>query len=61
MINKYCPYYYDECEYINDKTKIKIWCIKCKRYFYQEAGSHLRGHGCSTCSKFKTEKLADII
>ena len=26
-------------------------------YFNQNANSHLRGHGCSTCSKFKTEKL----
>lgn len=56
-INKYCPYYYDECEYINNKNDVKIWCIKCKRYFYQNADSHLRGHGCSTCSKYKTEQF----
>lgn len=56
-INGYCPYFYDECEYINNRSYVKIWCRKCKRYFEQNAGSHLRGHGCSYCSMYKTEKL----
>lgn len=44
--SKYC---YDNLNYINNKTKIKIIC-PIHGEFEQEAGSHLKGNGCSKCS-----------
>ena len=47
--NKYD--YTDTNVYTNEK--IKIYCRKCKQYFYQNKNSHLRGKGCPLCSKNK--------
>ena len=44
-------YSYEAVNYINDKTKIKIYCNNCKTYFFQNAGSHLQGRGCPVCAK----------
>ena len=30
-------------------SKVKIYCKKCKKYFIQEANSHIRGRGCPNC------------
>lgn len=43
-------YDYSEVVYINQNEKVKIYCKKCNKYFYQMASSHLRGTGCPTCS-----------
>ena len=43
-------YNYNEVEYINDHTKVKIFCKKCKQYFYQKPNKHLNGHGCPNCN-----------
>ena len=42
-------YGYDKVNYVNNHTKVKIYCKKCKKYFYQIPNSHLSGHGCNTC------------
>ncbi len=42
---------YDLIEYNNQFTKIKIKCLKCNEYFLQVPTNHLKGHGCSKCSK----------
>lgn len=41
-------YDYSEIEYINIRTKIKIWCKECQKFFYQEPAKHFYG-GCITC------------
>lgn len=38
-------------EYKNKRSKIKLKCKNCNKIFLQEAGSHLRGYGCSKCNK----------
>ena len=42
---------YDYCEvkYINNRTKVKIYCKKCKKYFMQTPNNHLNGSGCKAC------------
>ena len=41
-------YGYSKVEYVNSSTKV---CILCPEHgeFWQEALSHLRGHGCPKC------------
>lgn len=41
-------YSYEEVEYVNMHTKVKIWCNTCKKYFYQDLAHHLK-YGCLTC------------
>ena len=48
--NKYC---YDDVEYKNNKTKIKIYCKKCKEYFWQTPYAHGMGQGCPKCGNIK--------
>jgi hypothetical protein len=40
-------YDYSESEYIDCNTKIKIFCKKHNKYFYQNANNHLQGQQCS--------------
>ena len=40
---------YIESEYRNCFTSIKIWCNKCKNFFYQKPKDHLTGSGCQKC------------
>lgn len=42
-------YGYDEVEYKNYETKVKIYCRSCKKYFWQSPHDHLKGHGCRNC------------
>jgi hypothetical protein len=48
-------YDYNSVEYINNHTKIKIFCRKCGKFFMQNAGAHSSGHGCEKCGG--SEKL----
>lgn len=43
-------YGYDEVEYINNKTPVKIYCKK-HGYFWQTPSNHLAGQGCPKCGK----------
>lgn len=36
-------------EYINSKTKIKVQCVYCKKYFYTRPDSILQGRGHGSC------------
>ena len=47
-------YTYLETKYINAFTKVKIYCTKCRKFFFQTPNNHLRGAGCPTCARFKT-------
>lgn len=49
-------YDYSLVEYKNVFTKVKIYCKKCKRYFYQTPQHHLRGQGCPYCYHSKGEE-----
>jgi len=50
FINKAISVHGDEYdypdEYINNRTKIRIWCKECKQFFEQTPNNHLKGHGC---------------
>lgn len=46
-------YLYDKLVYINAKTKIKIFCNKCRKYFSQIPYSHLYNRGCPNCTNNK--------
>jgi len=48
-------YDYSLVKYTNKSNKVKIICKK-HGIFEQEANSHLRGHGCSTCNDSKGEQ-----
>lgn len=43
-------YDYSEVVYIHSKIKVKIFCKKCKNYFWQIPNSHLLGSGCKNCN-----------
>lgn len=52
-------YTYDKVIYINNKTKVKIYCNKCDDYFEQLPMIHIRGNGCLKCvnkNQTKTNK-----
>jgi len=47
-------YKYDEVVYVNNSTKVRVWCVKCEKYFEQTPSSHLYGNhgegvGCPSC------------
>jgi len=46
-------YFYDKVKYKNNKTAVEIKCLQCGIYFIQTPQHHLRGSGCSACSKVK--------
>ena len=46
-------YDYSEFVYINARTKAKIFCNTCKKYFTQNTMIHMVGQGCPICG-FKT-------
>lgn len=50
-------YDYSQVIYINSRTKVKIYCKKCKRYFEQLPFVHCRGNGCKHCG---TERAAAL-
>lgn len=43
-------YNYDQVEYINEDTPIKIWCNTCGKFFYQTPRHHLKKCGCQKCA-----------
>lgn len=50
-------YNYDQVEYKNNRTKVKIFCNNCKQYFYQIPSNHLIGQGCPYCVISKGENI----
>jgi hypothetical protein len=48
-------YDYDGVDYINAREKVKIYCKKCKIYFWQRPCDHLYGTGCPRCCESKGE------
>ena len=51
--HKYC---YKQSIYpINRQLKIRIYCLKCQRYFLQSPANHLIGNGCKRCYRSKGE------
>jgi hypothetical protein len=46
-------YRYWNVMYINNRTKINIFCNNCKDYFLQSPLNHLQNHGCKKCSNEK--------
>lgn len=44
-------YDYSEVHYISGRSKIKIFCKRCKTFFYQSAHNHISGQGCKKCVK----------
>jgi len=49
-------YIYDDPEgYVNSTEKIKIFCTKCEKYFWQLGSAHLSGSGCPLCRESKGE------
>jgi hypothetical protein len=48
-------YDYSGVEYNGSKIKVKIFCRKCERYFFQTPSSHLSGSGCPICNESKGE------
>lgn len=44
-------YSYSDVTYINNRTKIKIYCNNCNSVFYQTPNAHLLGQGCPKCCK----------
>lgn len=53
-------YSYQEVDYKNNRTKIKIYCKQCKTYFYQEAERHLLGGCCPVCVESSRMSLGEI-
>lgn len=52
-------YVYNESEYINQTTKIRIIC-DCGNEFYQTPHKHLLGQGCPVCAKAKMGKKLSL-
>ena len=48
-------YTIDEINYKNQRSKIKVYCKQCKKYFIAIAGNLLVGHGCPYCQTSKGE------
>lgn len=40
---------FSEVDYKNNKTKVKIYCKDCKKYFYKRPNDLLSGYGCPYC------------
>jgi len=42
-------YKYDDVQYVNNTTRVKIFCVKHNEYFEQMPSAHLKGSGCQRC------------
>lgn len=42
-------YYYFAVNYIGIHTKVKIYCPRCKKYFYQSPCNHIKNQKCPSC------------
>lgn len=49
-------YEYDEVEYVNSNTPIKIYCRTCNDSFMQKPINHTTGSGCPICGKAKANQ-----
>lgn len=49
-------YSYKSVKYVNAKTKVKIWCNSCDKFFYQTPDIHLRKNGCYECGRREIAK-----
>ena len=50
-------YTYLETKYINAFTKVKIYCTKCRKFFFQTPNNHLsKKQGCPICGIKKNEE-----
>jgi very-short-patch-repair endonuclease len=49
-------YSYDDVKYSCSKDKVKIFCNRCKRVFWQRPSDHLFGCGCPFCNESKGER-----
>lgn len=47
---------YSKINYINNSTKIRIFCKKHNKEFFQRPDSHLKNNGCPFCQKENYEK-----
>lgn len=52
-------YNYDKTNYINNKTKVIIFCNKCKQHFKQAPNHHLRGNNCPCYKKITQEEFIE--
>lgn len=43
-------YDYEKVEYVNNKSKVEIVCMRCQKSFWQIAGDHIRGQDCPKCN-----------
>lgn len=48
-------YIYSCDDYKNSRSKVKIFCTKCNKYFYQLGINHSSGHGCPSCKEPRGE------
>lgn len=56
-INKYGDLYdYKDSVYISFKKPIRIYCKKCKEYFFKSPKYHLNGRDCPVCAKNRFKK-----
>lgn len=53
-------YSYDQSEYVDTQTPIKIKCLQCGHYFYQKPSKHMLGQGCPNCKKPKKYTLKTL-
>lgn len=52
-------YDYSKVVYISMDDKIKIYCKKCKKYFYQKPAAHIQKQGCPYCKRLTNEELIE--
>jgi very-short-patch-repair endonuclease len=53
-------YNYDQAIYVNNRTKLQIYCKKCEKYFNQTPGDHINNKsGCFDCGhKSSAQKIS---
>jgi Zn finger protein HypA/HybF involved in hydrogenase expression len=54
-------YGYDKAVYVNAHTKIKIYCKKCEKSFWQTPDKHSHGQGCPVCGGTKLLVKDDFV
>lgn len=54
-------YDYSKVKYINNYTKVEIYCKKCKKYFWQAPANHLQGMNCPCTANNQKGNTEDFI
>ena len=54
-------YNYNQTGYVDRKTKLNIFCIRCKSNFMQTPNAHLVGKGCNKCNRIKSTWEKEMI